>query len=834
MTDTATADHRLPRSILPRRYDVRIDADLEASRFTGRVRIEADVVEATDTLVCNSAELAIEELLVDDEARPYSLDEPAERLVVELGDRRSGPVVVEVAFTGTINDQLRGFYRSTFVDDDGVERVIGTTQFQSTDARRAFPCFDEPDMKATFAITLVVDDDLLAVSNGAELDRRSLDDGRVEVRFAETMPMSTYLVAFVVGPLEATEPAYARGTPVRVVHRPGRGHLADFALEVAVAAIEFFEDYYAIPYPADKVDMIALPDFAMGAMENLGCITYREVLLLVDPENATQPELQDVADVINHELAHMWFGDLVTMRWWNGIWLNEAFATFMEMKATDAFRPEWKRWTSFGLSRAQAFDIDSLSTTRAIEFPVHSPDDAEAMFDTLTYEKGAAVVRMLEQWLGEDVFRDGIRHYLATHTHGNTETHDLWQALEHVAGRPVTREMETWIFQGGYPVIEIDGQTIRQRRFTYGEVDDDHTWSIPVGIRATDGSVSIIELADAERPLTMPVSEIVTANHRGNGFYRVRLPGERLAELGRTGLGRLDPVERFALVDDTWAMTLSGLVGIDEFVALLDAYRDESDVAVWQRVVGALAFVRHVAPDDQLDRVGELVVGLTSLTRHRLGDEPAPDEDDRTRQLRGTLLAAVGTLSDDAEAGARAEQILDQTDPDSELLAAAVKVLAHRGDRERFEEFRDRFTAATNPQEEMRYLYALPNFGGEAEIEELTTMALDGRIRTQNAPFVLARAMMHRRHGPTVWRRVEQRWDLINERFPSNTIVRMLSGIRWLTDDDSHAAVRSFFAERSVPQGQQQLDQHLERLEVNVGFRRRVHERLARALDAGT
>ena len=202
-------------------------------------------------------------------------------------------------------------------------------------------------------------------------------------------------------------------------------------------------------------------------MENLGCVTYREILLLVDPDTATQPELQNVADVVNHELAHMWFGDLVTMSWWNGIWLNEAFATFMEMKATDAFRPEWMRWTGFGISRSAAFDIDSLEATRPIEFPVHSPEDAEAMFDLLIYEKGAAVVRMLEQWLGEETFREGIRAYLQRHAYSNTETHHLWEALEEISGRPVTTAMETWIFQGGYPVIEADDTHLHQCRFTY-------------------------------------------------------------------------------------------------------------------------------------------------------------------------------------------------------------------------------------------------------------------------------------------------------------------------------------------------------------------------------
>ena len=280
----------------------------------------------------------------------------------------------------------------------------------------------------------MVDDALLAVSNTAETGRRPASDGRRRISFAPTMAMSTYLVAFVVGPLEATGPVTVDGVPIRVVHRPGRAAQTAFALETAAHALGWYSRYYGIAYPSDKVDLVALPDFAFGAMENLGCVTFREVLLLVDPAAASQPELERVAMVINHELAHMWFGDLVTMAWWEGIWLNEAFATFMETACTDAYRPEWKVWSSFGRARAAALATDALAATRPVEYPVATPADAEDMFDVLTYEKGAAVVRMLEQYLSPEAFRDGVRLYLRRHAYANTATTDLWDALEEVSG----------------------------------------------------------------------------------------------------------------------------------------------------------------------------------------------------------------------------------------------------------------------------------------------------------------------------------------------------------------------------------------------------------------
>ena len=828
-------DHRLPRTILPLSYAVEIAPDRSQSQFSGSVTVQAEVIETTSELRCNSLDLEIVSAAIDGVAVDVTLDTENEQLIVDLGSpREPGLIEFTAVFNGALNNDLRGFYRSTFTDEDGHEQVIATTQFQSTDARRAFPCWDEPDMKATFDMTLVVDPDEVAVSNGAEVERSERPGGKVAVRFAQTMKMSTYLVAFVIGPLEITEPAMAGSTPVRIVHRPGQGNLTKFALDVAVHALGYFEDYYGIPYPADKLDMIALPDFAMGAMENLGCVTYREILLLVDPETATQPELQNVADVINHELAHMWFGDLVTMGWWNGIWLNEAFATFMEMKATDAFRPEWQRWTSFGISRSAAFDVDSLVATRPIEFPVVSPADAEAMFDLLTYEKGAGVVRMLEQWLGEDTFRDGIGHYLRSHAYGNTETHDLWDALEDVAGQPITAAMESWIFQGGYPVIQIDDDGLCQRRFTYQQVDSDALWHVPVQVRSISGDVQTILIDEVAK--TLEHGSIESFNHQGSGFYRVKLPTPRLTRLGESGVGHLPAVERFGIIDDTWSLTLAGETELVDLFALLSGYRNEDDISVWQRVLGAVGFIDHVAPESVRDALGGYIAELIEPAVTRLGDAPVPGEPMRTSQLRGALFAAAGNLTTPGSTLrtntiGRARELLIADDVDAELQAAAVKVVASNGDGQDFERFREGFVNADSPQSEIRNLYALPSFPGAEQIEMVTSMALDGSIRTQNAPFVLAQALMNRSNGPAVWQRIELEWDAVNEAFPSNTIVRMLTGIRWLTNDTAAKAVFDFFDGYELPQGQKQLDQHLERLRINVAFRSRVRAQLESVLD---
>ena len=467
--------YRLPTSVVPERYRLRLAPDLDAERFDGTVTITAQVTEPSATITLNADGLTVSAATVragdgEPAAATWAVDADAKRLTVTPAQPlEPGPVELTLAFAGAFDTHLVGLYASRFTDDDGVERKLATTQFEATYARKCFPCWDEPAFKAVFELELDIDPALDAVANSLEVSRQPTPEGRLRIAFAPTIPMSTYLVAFVVGPLAITDPVDVDGTPLRIVHVPGKGELTGFALEAGAFALRYFADYFGLPYPGDKLDLVAIPDFAFGAMENLGCVTFREVLLLIDPKAATHTELQRAADVINHEIAHMWFGDLVTMSWWNGLWLNEAFATFMEMRCTDAFRPEWERWVDFGLARTEAFETDALGATRPIEFEVVSPSDAEGMFDVLTYEKGAAVVRMLEQYLGEDRFRAGINRYMRENQFGNAETTDLWDAIEAETGEPVRRIMDSWIFQGGFPAVSVDSHPDRPEVLTLAQ-----------------------------------------------------------------------------------------------------------------------------------------------------------------------------------------------------------------------------------------------------------------------------------------------------------------------------------------------------------------------------
>jgi puromycin-sensitive aminopeptidase len=612
--------------------------------------VTLDVREPLDELVLNAADLHIDAGWVTSAGGDrigvvdVGSDEEIERAALRLERRLDqGAWRLHLEFRGTLNDRMRGFYRSTYTDDEGVQHAIATTQFESTDARRAFPCWDEPDLKAVFGVSLVVPEGLLAISNEVETEREPLGDGRVRVRFADTMPMSTYLAAFVVGPLEATEPVDVDGVPLRLVHVPGKGDLTAFALESGAFSLRFFTDYYGIPYPGGKLDMVALPDFAQGAMENLGCITYREVALLADADRATQPELQGIADTVAHEIAHMWFGDLVTMRWWNGIWLNEAFATFMELVCVDAFRPEWDRWALHARSRSVAFDIDALDSTRPIEYPVHSPNEANGMFDTLTYIKGASVLRMLEQYLRPEGFREGIRRYLALHTHGNTETSDLWDALEAATGEPVGASMDSWIWQGGFPLVSATardgGVFLSQQRFRFDGETDDTRWLAPLLVRhgaQPDAASSRCSCNPRARRSRTPWGSGRCERRRSRVRpVRYDARSRRLAD----SLGLLAH-QSGTLVDDAWASTLLGASTAAEFCTLARAFVGETDLPVWQALLVGLTWCDRALDGTPRERFRTFVRELVRPALDGLGWEPRPEDTDVQKALRGTLFGA--------------------------------------------------------------------------------------------------------------------------------------------------------------------------------------------------
>ncbi len=830
--------YRLPATVRPERYELRLTPDLAAFTFTGEEKVAITIRERLDEIVLNAIELVIHSAAITSaEGKRFrgavSLDETQERATLRFTTTLGpGAWTLHITFSGTLNDKLHGFYRSRYRDASGQEKVLACTQFESTDARRAFPCWDEPAFKAVFQTALLVDEELTAISNTRIVRETVLPGtGKKEVVFADTIKMSTYLVAFIVGELEATTPMFIDGKPLRIWAVRGKCQLAKFAQAIGAASLVFFSRYFGREYPGDKLDLIAIPNFASGAMENLGAITFRETALLIDEEAATRSELERIADGVAHENAHMWFGDLVTMRWWNGLWLNEAFATFMELLAVDDFKPEWQRWSSFSVSRAAALLVDGLKNTRPIEYPVRLPEEAEGMFDILTYEKGAAVLRMLEQYLGAEGFRRGIRHYLNKHEYDNTETTDLWDAIERSSQTPVRTLMDSWVFQPGYPLISVHTEqqnvVVSQEVFQYlaDARDTARRWQVPIVLRAQTASgvetKSLVLTEDEARVSLDAPPEWVVVNAGGDGFYRVRYADELLQRLVGEGREHLSAVERFNVVNDTWAAALAGLMALPAYLALARGFRDEPDRNMWTVILGSLHYLCRLLAPAQRPRLQALARSLLSPLMMRLGWAPTPREHELVSQLRGDLIGALGTLAEDPALQCEARQRYAdyEVNPkaiDRNVAPALVAIVAYTGGDSEYEAFRARYKSAKTPQEEQRYLFALASFRPPDLLEKTLAMTLNGEARTQDAPYLMRALLLNTEGRERAWEFMKEHWDAMIGQYPDNAIVRMCEGIIGLVTPALEADVQAFFAAHPVKQGKKTLEQNIEKLRIAV------------------
>jgi puromycin-sensitive aminopeptidase len=852
---------RLPTAVKPVRYELHLAPDVAAATFSGTVRIACSVSVPTSEIVLNAADLEIGSTTVESGGRSIPVttvttDDESERVTIAVGELLSSneDFSVELEFHGILNDQLRGFYRSMFSPrgaPEGTTETIATTHFEPTDARRAFPCFDEPDKKAVFSITVDVPEGLSSFSNWSVESEEPLPSGGRRVRYGDTIPMSTYLVAVVVGPLSQTPPVDVDGIPVSVVHVAGKENLTAFALEAAAHSIRFFTEWFEIPYPAAKLDLIALPDFAMGAMENLGCVTFRESALLVDPEHASTAELQRVAQVVEHEIAHMWFGDLVTMRWWDGIWLNEAFATLMEVMCGDDFRPEWDIWTGFGTKRELAMAIDALHSTRPVEFSVGKPEEAEAMFDPLTYEKGAGVLRMLEQYIGSEQFREGIRIYLKRHSYGNTDTADLWAAIEEASGEPVDSIMDSWLHQGGFPYVEVQVQeradlgasavALTQEPFMFsappaGGSAIGRLWKVPTLLRTigdgrtggTSRDTSFVRglIETGELVVELDGSGPAIVNAGGSGVYRVHYPVEHLLELA-SQFDELSTLERFYLFSDNWATVIAARSELADFLSLAEALDDERDPDVWGQVTVPLSFLGRAVPDELIDDLAAYVRARVGGVFERLGWDSSPGDTERIRQLRAQLLASLGTVGLNPEVRARCAELhhaylSDGVALDPELAPAIVAIVAASGGPEEYDAFLERHLSATTPQEEIRYLIALAGFK-DAALAERTFELARTRVRVQNAPSLINMLLANRFVGAATWTRVVDHWDELLAKFPGTLVTRMLESVRLICRDEALATgIKDYLLDHPVPTGDKSIEQTCERLMVNTAFSARL------------
>ncbi len=678
--------YRLPSLATPSIYRLRIEPDLERSTFQGEESILLSARQQTSKIVLNAVDLNLTSASIvgPENKQPRSahitLAKESEQAKLSFDQPlKPGQYELRISFNGALNDKLRGFYRSTYKDDHGIKQPLAATQMEPTDARRMFPCFDEPHYKAAYQITAVIPPDLVALSN-ASVASEKIDpsSGKKVVVFAQSPKMSTYLVALIIGHLESTAPFKVGSVPIRVWTRPGKSKLGLYAGKIAAQLLPYYTSYFGTPYPASKLDLIALPDFEAGAMENLGAITFRESALLAEPTGSSTATLQRVAGVVAHEMAHLWFGDLVTMQWWDDLWLNEAFATWMSVKATDHLMPAWHCWDEFGLSRSLALSTDSLQSTEPIHFKVENPQQINEMFNEITYSKGASVLRMLERYVGEKIFAAGVQRYIKQYRYSNATTENLWEAIGAVSHSSIPELMHNWVYQPGYPLITAtaEGRSINlsQKRFLLDTTGDEvarsnranqeaGSWNVPLAIKVlnkpSQQSVQLLK-SSAPHQVACAVSlgnAVFIANAGADGFYRVRYTDAMLHRLAPLIESALSPAERLGLLSDLWALTLAGDLPIGNYLQLTDSYQCEPDPAVCETLLEQFDQLNNFV--DKSCRTGfeKLIKDRLSAIHKRLGWDAQPGESDSTHLLRAEVLETLGTIGQDKPTIARARQL---------------------------------------------------------------------------------------------------------------------------------------------------------------------------------
>ena len=838
----------LPTNVKPSKYRMTLQPDIGTFTFKGEQTIDIDIDVPTARIMLNAAELEISEVTLRRngtyaQVSSISLDEESETATLDFGRTLAqGPAQIDMKFTGILNDRLVGFYRSEYQDAEGQTRYLATTQFEATDARRAFPCWDEPAQKAVFDVTLVFDDSLQAVSNTPIVEESSPGPGLKSVRFGETPIMSTYLLAFVVGDVVSVQADAADGTTVGVWTTRGKENQAGFALDTSVKLLGYFNDYFGIPYPLPKLDHIAIPDFAAGAMENWGCVTYRETALLVDPDNSSAGTRQRVAEVVAHEMAHMWFGDLVTMEWWDDLWLNESFASWMGTKAVDWLFPDWEMWTQFvNMDTNRALSLDGLKNSHPIEQEVKNPAEVSQLFDAISYSKGGSVLRMLENFLTPDVFQKGLYRYLKANEYGNARTQDLWLALEEESGMPVTSIMDSWVKQTGYPVLQIEADrrpdgvmvSLSQERFVYDhllgeEEPNPEVWQVPVSVSAPGDTVASTVMEAKEAVVTVttprPSEDWYKVNADQTGFFRVNYASEDWQRLAPAISGReLPATDRLGIQNDAYALSRAGLLPVTQFLELAGSYAGETDASVWSDLASNLRDIEQLIAGEPVhpayQRFGRELFGPVA---RRAGWTPRSEDGHLDSLLRSTVLGQAGSYGDQetlSQASGLFRQYLENPEavhPD--LRGIVFSLAAQAGDRTTYDQLWELEERTGLQEEKIRLLLAMSRFQDVGLLNEALESSLSARVRSQDTITVVAGVAANPMGREPAWEFVKSNWAEFDRRYGGGGfgLMRLVSIVNSFTTEERKADVEDFFSDNPAPAAERTIRQALERMSLNI------------------
>ncbi len=726
--------------INPAHYKIRLEPNLPTFTFSGRTEIELDARQPVHEIILNAKELAFWHCGVRINNRliecPFSVDPRTEELKISLPEKMAGHITLDVAYSGKVNDKMAGFYRSRY-RVGGTDKYCAVTQFEESDARRAFPCFDHPAKKATFDVELVIDEGLVAISNGPKAGEKPVGHKRKVVTFERTPKMSTYLLFFGVGEFEFMEDPGK--VLVRAAAMPGMIKHAAFGLEFGRKALEFCEDYYGLKYPLPKLDLIAIQDFAAGAMENWGAITFRENLLLRFPGITSRAGEQRICEVIAHEIAHQWFGNLVTPSDWKYLWLNESFATYFGYGVVMHFYPEWDIWDQFLHGQTDtALNRDSLKETFPIELPGGEHVAINASTAPILYNKGGSILRQVAAYVGDSNFKKGLRHYLRKHQYGCAASPDLWEALEEVSDKPVTTMMKSWIEQPGLPLVEAarDGDTIflTQTRFTFLPSESEQAWVIPVTVQVfyrNSDSRKKTALLDA-RSASIDLGRDAVAykvNHGQSGFYRVKYRNFRdLRELGKHVESKaLLPEDRWGLQNDLYALVRGCQASLKDYLTLLSYYEHEDAFLPLISIADNLFNAYLVFEGEERNRVVSAARSLLETVLSRIGYEPGGGEKPTVSILRDHILVhavAYGCGNATEFALTQFSSLLKGEEVHSDIMKSIMKVGAWNGDMKTFEWFDTRFKSSESEHERMNILSAIGAFREEEVVKRVLSYVL--------------------------------------------------------------------------------------------------------------
>ena len=829
---------RLPTIVTPSHYDLAFVVDLTHERFDGTETIRVHVAESTLTVVLNAAEIQFREVTIGTgataQAATVTLDEANQTATLRVAaPLAKGATEIHATFSGVLNSQLRGFYISKTK-----LRKYAVTQFESTDARRAFPCFDEPAFKATFAVTLTVDRGDTAISNGKVLsDVAGPSPTQHTLKFSTTAKMSSYLVAMTVGDFKCLDGA-ADTIPIRICATPDKRDLGRVALESAQQIMQFYNAYYAIRYPFGKLDVVAVPDFAAGAMENTGAIFYRETDLLAEAKSASVATRKTIASILAHEMAHQWFGDLVTMQWWDDIWLNEGFATWMANKPLAAAHPEWNVDVDEAQENQTALALDSLNATRPIHSDVSTSAQIDEAFDAIAYQKGAAVLRMLESYVGAETFKKGINTYLQAHAYGNATSEDFSKSIAATSGKPVERILPTFVNQPGVPLLDVSiacvnnqtAVTLTQQRFF---VDASQTgvgrWQIPVCVKAPGLPAATCDvMTEASRTLTIagPCAPWVFANAGAHGYYRTAYPPDVLNAMAPRVESDLTAPERLSLLDDEWALMRAGRASVGDYLTLASGHGREHTSGVMEEVGRRLGFVHdYLTSDATRTRFEAFTRSLLRPLLDEVGMASAPSDTDDRRSLRATVIAALGIVGRDPDVVAKARAALDRALAGNAPIeptqaGAIVTTAAIHGDAALFDSFVAAAEKAAGPEEHYRYLNALGDFRQPALVDRGLQLALTPQMRSQDTALYLAHFFGNPEARGSALSFITANWAALEPKvtiFGGDTnLIRSMSAF---CDAGSRDHIRAFFAEHKLPAAERTLQQTLEQITNCIGLR---------------